>query len=174
MAGFDDEGRILGQLLEVFLDQAVLQPVLAGLAGLAVGDELVGIERDLEIEVVVDHDLECLAFDALALVFVDRLAVNSALRTVAVGIDAAAGHQLIHEFRGELFVQLLRNVAQRIAKGKLRLGLGEAEAAVGRAAVAVVHLRVFRKDVVELDRHSSRNGLVVHVFHLRKKSKQLL
>ena len=30
---------------------------MADLAGLTVGDELIGIESDIEVEVVVDHDL---------------------------------------------------------------------------------------------------------------------
>ena len=61
-------------LFEVFLDQAVLHPVLAHLAGLAVGDQLIGIEGDVEVQVVVYHHLEGLALDAGALVLVDGLA----------------------------------------------------------------------------------------------------
>ena len=73
---FDDEGLVVGEDLEVLLDQAVLHPVLADLAGLAVGGQLIGVEGDVEVEVVVDHDLDGPALDAGALVLVDGLAVE--------------------------------------------------------------------------------------------------
>ena len=71
VARLDDEGRVLVDDLEVLLDEAVLHPVLADLPGLAVGDELVGVEGDVEVEVVVDHHLEGPALDAAAPVLVD-------------------------------------------------------------------------------------------------------
>ena len=38
MTGHDDEGLLIGQLLEVLLDQTVLHPVLADLSRLTIGN----------------------------------------------------------------------------------------------------------------------------------------
>ena len=80
-----DQSLLVSHDLQVLLDQAVLHPVLADLAGLTVGDQLIGIQSDIEVQVVVDHHLEGLALGALALVLLDGLAVDAALGTVAVG-----------------------------------------------------------------------------------------
>ena len=124
MTRLNDEGLILGQFLEIFLNQAILEPVLAGLTCFAVGDQFVGIQRDIKVKVIINHDLERLALDAFALVFVDGLAVDPALRTVAIGVDPAPGYKLFHELRRKGLMQLLRDIAQGIAQSKLRLRLG--------------------------------------------------
>ena len=124
MTRLNDEGLILGQFLEIFLNQAILKPVLAGLTGFAVGDQFIGIQCDIKVKVIIDHDLERLALDALALVFVDGLAVDPALRTITIGVDPAPGYELFHELRRKGLMQLLRDIAQGIAQSKLRLRLG--------------------------------------------------
>ncbi|MPN40980.1 hypothetical protein SDC9_188520 [bioreactor metagenome] len=67
-----------------------MQPVLADLPRLAIGHELVGVEGDVEVEVVVDHDLKRLTREALAPVGVDGFAVDAPFRAIAVGVDAPA------------------------------------------------------------------------------------
>ena len=80
--GGDHQGLRLGHLLQVLLDQPVLHPVLEHLARLAVGDQLVGVEGDGEVQVVVDVELQRPRLeDAPVLVDGPRL-------DVAVGVGA--------------------------------------------------------------------------------------
>ena len=153
MTGHDDEGLLIGQLLEVLLDQAVLHPVLADLTGLTVGDELIGIQSDIEVEVVVDHDLNGLALDALALVLVDGLAIELALGTEAVAIDTAVLFELLRKLLGHLLMMVGVDVTQSILDGERLIGLGQVGFAAGCATVALFELRILRKLVVQLDRH---------------------
>ena len=95
MARLHHQCLVIGQLLQIFLYEAVLQPVLRHLAGLAVCYQFVGIEGHLEVQVIVYHKLESLAFDAVALVFVYGLGLDAAFGTETVGIDAAARLQLV-------------------------------------------------------------------------------
>ena len=161
MAGHDDQRLLVGQLLKVLLDEAVLHPVLADLAGLTVGDELIGIQSDVEVEVVVDHDLNGAAFDALALVLVDGLAVELALGTEAIAVDAAVLLELGGELLGHLLVMVGVDVAQSVLDGERLIGLGQVGFAAGCAAIAGFHLRVLGKIVVQLDRH----GFVSEIDH---------
>jgi len=166
VTGHDDEGLLVGQLLEVLLDQAVLHPVLADLTGLTVGDELIGIESDVEVEVVVDHDLNGLALDALALVLVDGLAVELALGTEAVTVDTAVLFELLRKLLGHLLVMVGVNVTQSVLDGERLIGLGQVGFAAGCAAIAVFELRILGKLVVQLDRHriisKIDHGIVPH------------
>ena len=161
MAGHDDQRLLVGQLLEVLLDEAVLHPVLADLTGLTVGDQLIGIERNVEVEVVVDHDLNGAALDALALVLVDGLAVELALGTEAIAVDAAVLLELGGELLGHLLVMVGVDVAQSVLDGERLIGLGQVGFAAGCAAIAGFHLRVLGKIVVQLDRH----GFVSEIDH---------
>ena len=147
------EGLLIGQLLEVLLDQTVLHPVLADLTGLTVGDELIGIQSDVEVEVVVDHDLNGLALDALALVLVDGLAVELALGTEAVAIDTAVLFELLRKLLGHLLMMVGVDVTQGVLDGERLIGLAQVGFAAGCATVALFELRVLRKLVVQLDRH---------------------
>ena len=88
MSGFDNESLVIVKFLKIFLDQTVLHPVLAYLAGLAVCDEFVGVEGDVKAQVVVNHYLERLAFYTFALVLVNGLCLQVALRTETVAIDS--------------------------------------------------------------------------------------
>jgi len=54
VTGRDHQRLGLAHLLQILLDQPVLHPVLEHLAGLAVGDQLVGVQGDREIKIVVD------------------------------------------------------------------------------------------------------------------------
>ena len=101
----DDQGGVLGELLKVLLDESVLQPVVAHRPGLAIGDELVGIQRDVEVEVVVDLHLEGLALGAPAFVLVDGTAFDVTGWAPPIGVDAAVGAQLLEELRSSLFMQ---------------------------------------------------------------------
>ena len=166
VTGHDDEGLLVGQLLEVLLDEAVLHPVLADLTGLTVGDQLIGIESDVEVEVVVDHDLNGLALDALALVLVDGLAVELALGTEAVTVDTAVLFELLRKLLGHLLVMVGVNVTQSVLDGERLIGLGQVGFAAGCAAIAVFELRILGKLVVQLDRHriisKIDHGIVPH------------
>ena len=111
VSGFHNQGLILRQFFEIFFDEPILQPVLAYRSGLTVGNQFIWIERDVKVEVVVDHHLKSLSCQAFAFVLVDWLAVDSFLRSVTISVNSAAGRQFLHELRRQLCVQLLRYVS---------------------------------------------------------------
>ena len=61
VSGFHNQGLILRQFFEIFFDEPILQPVLAYRSGLTVGNQFIWIERDVKVEIVVDHHLKSLA-----------------------------------------------------------------------------------------------------------------
>ena len=111
MSRFNYQGLIFCKFFEIFLDKSVLKPVLTYLSCFTVGYQLIRIKGNFEIKVVIHHYLECFACQAFALIFVDRLAVDSAFRSVSVSINSAAGRKLFHEFRSQLFVKLFRYIS---------------------------------------------------------------
>ena len=115
--------------LEIALDQQVLHPVLTDLARFAVGDQLVGVEGDVEIQIVVDHHLHRPRLGDAADVGVDRFAREPARRTVAVTVDPAPGSQLVEELRRHDLVVLLGHVAQSVFERDDRVVSVEVEAA---------------------------------------------
>ena len=122
MSTLDDERLILRQHLQILLDEPVLHPVLTHLARLTVGNQFVRIEGDVETKVVVDHHLKGFPFDAVPLVFVNRLGLQVALRTITVAIDASAGTELFQKLGSQGLMQFFRDIAQRIlqCRGRLR------------------------------------------------------
>ncbi len=153
VAGHDHQRLLVGQLLQILLDEAVLHPVLADLAGLAVGHQLVRVQRHVEVQVVVDHHLDGAAFDALALVLVNGLAVQLALRTETVAVDAAVLLELLGKLPGHLGVMVRMDIAQGVLDGQSLVGLGQLRLAPGRPAVAALHPGIRRQVVVQLDGH---------------------
>ena len=156
VAGLHDQRLVIRHDFQVLFDETVLHPVLADAARLAVGDELVGIEANLEIEVIVNHDLKGLALDAVALVLVNGLAVDAACGTEAVAIDTAAGRELLQELGDEFFMQARVHIAQGIFQRRLRLGRRQMETARRRTADARHELRHRRQF---LDRLNGKNLL---------------
>ena len=153
MTGHDNERLLVGQLLKILLDETVLHPVLADLTGLAVGDQLVGIERNVKVKVVVDHDLNGTTLDALALVLVNGVTVQLALGTEAVAVDAAVLFQLPGKFLRHLSVMVGMDIAQGVLNGKRLVRLGQMGFAAGRAAIAGFHLGIFWQLIVQLNGH---------------------
>ena len=145
--------RLVSHDLQVLLDQAILHPVLADLTGLAVGDQLVGIQSDLEVQVVVDHDLEGLSLGAVALVLLDGLAVQLALGTEAVAIDTAMLLQLLSELLGHLLVMVGMDVTQSVLDGQSLVGLGQVGLTAGSTTILRIHLGILRQVVVQLNGH---------------------
>ncbi len=117
MARKEDQGLFLGQALQIGHDQAVLHPVLADSPGLPVGDQFVGVEGHVKVQVIVNHDLEGLAFHTVSLVLVDGLAVKTAGGPVAEAVDLAVVFQLFEKFRSHLVMMLQGDVAEGIFKG---------------------------------------------------------
>ena len=62
--------------------------------------------------VVVDHDLESLAFDAVAFVLVDWFAVQLSCRAEAVAVDSAVFLQLLCKFLCHLLMVVRMDVTQ--------------------------------------------------------------
>ncbi len=106
----DYECLVLSEFLKILLYEPILHPVLAHLTGFAVSDELVRIKSDVETQIVVDHHLKCLAFDAFPFVLINRFCFKVALRTVTVAVYLASGKKLFHELGSELLVERFRNV----------------------------------------------------------------
>ena len=127
VARFDDEGLLLGHGPEVRLQQAVLHPVLAHLACLAVGDQFIGIEGHVEIEVVVDHDLAGPALDAIAGVRINGVSLDRPRRPEPVGIDPAHREKLVEKLGGEPAVPALGHVTQGVLEGEDGLGPAQGE-----------------------------------------------
>ena len=150
MARLHYERLVLRDDFEIFLYKEVLHPVLADLPSLSVGDELVWIERHVEVEVVVDHYLEGFAFDALALVFVDGLAVELSFRTEAVAVDASVLLIFFEELGGEFFVVLLGDVAQSVLEREDYFFIVEYLSSVRSPSYAGLEFRHLRKSVRKL------------------------
>ena len=106
MPGLHHQRLVGRQRFQVLFDQEVLHPVLAHLARLAVGDELVGVERDVEVQVVVDHHLERASLRAAPPVLADGSAPEPALGAEPVAVDAASGPQLLQKLRLVLFFRM--------------------------------------------------------------------
>ena len=132
MPGFDHQRLVRGEDFEVLLDQAILQPVLADAARFAVGDQFVRIERDIRVQVVVDHHLKSLAFEASALILVDWLAGETLRRHVPIRIDPAAGFQFLQKFRRQCCVKRFGNIPKSILQGRPGLRRGQFKTAVRR------------------------------------------
>jgi len=117
VAGADHQGLGVVHDLEVALDEQVLHPVLADLAGFTIGHQLVGVEGDIEVQVVVDHHLHGLCFGDAANVGVDGPAGDLAVGPEAVAVDPAPGAKLFEELRRHHLVVLFRHVTQRVLEG---------------------------------------------------------
>ena len=113
-----------------------------------------------KVQVVVDHNLEGFACQAVSFVFIDRLAVDAAFRSVSVCIYSAVGLELFHEFRRELFVELLRYIAERVSQSDLRLRFGQSEASVRSSSDTFLERRHFRVSQIQLDCHCVCDGFV--------------
>ncbi len=145
MARRHHEGLMLGHLGQVLLDEEVLHPVLADLARLAVGDELVGVKGHVEVQVVVDHDLHPLGLQDAAGVLVDGFPEDSALGAEAVAVDAPPGEEFVQKLECQLFVEAFRDIAQGVLEGRLRVLAGEPIAAARCAADALLECLLGRQ-----------------------------
>jgi hypothetical protein len=130
MAGLHDQRLRIGHDLQVFFDQPQLHPVLTDAAGFAISDQLVRVEGDIEIEVVVDHQLKGFTRKAAPLVSIDGLGLERPVRTETVAIYAATGPQLLEKLRNQPLMMMLGNIAQRILQSGFGLAAAQAEAPV--------------------------------------------
>ena len=167
MSAHHDQGLFVGHDFQIFFDQSVLHPVLADLSCLAVGDEFVGIEGHLEIQVVVNHDLEGFCFDDLAGVFFDRLPVEFAFRAEAITVNAAVLFELFGKFFCHLFVMVGMDIAQGVFYRERFVRFSEMGLTSGRTAILRIHFGIFRQLVIQRDGHCFFNCLVIHRASLR-------
>ena len=157
VAGADHQGLILFHDLKVALDQAILHPILADLAGLAVCHELVGIERDIEIEVIVDHHLHGPPFEGQALVSIDGSAPDTTGWAVAIAVDSPHRAKLVDELGCNNRVVLFWDVSERVPHSQN----GVAAVEVTAAARCAAHTRVEGLDLRKLLELDGR-GLGAH------------
>ena len=110
------------------------------------------------VDKTLQHHYETVSYTHL---LVDGLAVELALGTEAIAVDAAVLLELGGELLGHLLVMVGVDVAQSVLDGERLIGLGQVGFAAGCAAIAGFHLRVLGKIVVQLDRH----GFVSEIDH---------
>ena len=143
MAAFNHQRLVIVQLLKIFLYQTVLQPVLTHLTRFAVCYQLVGIEGDVETEIVVNHHLEGFSFKAISFVLVNWLCFQIALRTETVSVYAAARAQLFQKFGCQSLMHLFGHIAQRILKRQNGFLRRQGITAVRGAADAFLKFGIF-------------------------------
>ena len=151
VTGHDHQGLLVRQDLQILLDQAILHPVLAHLTGLTVGNQFIGVQSHIKVQVVVDHNLNGAALNARTLVLIDGLAVQLTRRTEAV--NAAMLFQLLRKLLGHLLVVIGMDVTQRVLDGQSLVRLTQMRLTAGSTAVLSVKLRVLGQLVVQLDGH---------------------
>ena len=95
MAAHHHQGVLVCELLQVSLDQLVLHPVLADLAGLSVCNKLIWVQGHIMVQVVVDHDLECFSFHTVSFIFIDRSSVDPVLRHKTVSVDTSSCQKFV-------------------------------------------------------------------------------
>ena len=134
MPGFEHQRLLPRELLHVLLDQKILHPILADLTRFAVGHQLIGVERHVKIQIVVDHHLERAPLEAFALIFVHRPAPQPPRRTEAIAVDAAARAQLVQKLGRELLMERGRDVAERVFEREPFIRGGKTAHAARRAA----------------------------------------
>ena len=166
ISGLYDQRLLLRQFLQIFLDQPVLKPVLADGSSLAVGDQLIGIQSHLEIQIVIDHDLEGLPGQTLSLIFIDGLSVDSAFRTITVRIYTAVCCQFFHELRRQLLVQLFRHITQSVLQRDFRLRLSKPESPVRRSPDSLLKFRIIGIFISQLNFHCTFYLIVIK--HIRR------
>ena len=138
---------------------------MAYLTGFAVSYQFIGVEGYGEVEVIVYHNLECATFDTRALVLVDGLTVKLSVRSETIAVYPAVLHKLIHKLRSELFVILLRYVAECVFKRKLYVGCAQMRLASGGTPYTRLKCTRLRKFTAEyVLYHVIGNSL--HVFLL--------
>ncbi len=153
MAGLHHQGLVLGQDLEISLDQTILHPVLADPAGFPVGHQFIGIQGHIEIQVVVDHDLEGLPGQAVACILLQGFGPDRSRGAKAVAVDPAPGSEFLEQFRGHGLVQGCGDIAQRVAERRLDSGPAQAQAPIGGPPDAGLEVRHSRQGLIQLDAH---------------------
>jgi hypothetical protein len=103
---------------------------LTNLSSLTIGNQLIGIERYVEVEVVVDHYLQSFARQTVSSVFVNRLCFDVSRGTISIPVDFAPSDQFNQKFRGKPFMEWLRDIAQCILKRNFGLFAREPETTI--------------------------------------------
>ena len=153
VTGHDHQGLLVRQDLQILLDQTILHPVLAHLTGLTVGNQFIGVQSHIKVQVVIDHNLNGAALNARTLILIDGLAVQLTRRTEAVAVNAAMLLQLLRKLLGHLLVVIGMDVTQRVLDGQSLVRLTQMRLTAGSTAVQSVKHRVLGQLVVQLDGH---------------------
>ena len=162
MSGAYDQRLILLHLLQIFLNQAVLHPVLAHLSRLAICNKLIGIQSHIKIQIIINHELDCLAGQASASVCFDRLCLNQAVRAETVTINFPSRLQLLIKFLRQFSVIFFRNITERILDRQLFIAEGKLRLPLWRPAHGGVQRLRFRQPFFQPDFHKLFDFLVCH------------
>jgi len=117
--------------------EVVLGPVGEDRAVAAVGDEFFGELCDLGVEVIHDVVDDAGGLEAASGVVGVGVGLDGVGGPQTVHVDVAVGVELVSQLLGQLLVQTLREVAQRVFEGQHLLVVGE----VGEAFGGMGHLR---------------------------------
>ena len=132
--------------------------------GFAVGDQFIRIQCHFEIEVVVDHHLEGLAFGAFPFIFVDGLAIDTAFRTETVSINTAARGQFFQEFRDQFLMVFFRDITKCILQCQLSLGRSQTESTV-RSTADAFHEFLLRRQAIREFQFDGHCFCDISIFH---------
>src|SRR5659263_571879 len=150
---FHDESLVVRQHLKILLEQPVLHPVLTNLSCLTIGHKLIGVQCDIEVQVIVDHHLKGFPFDAVAFVLIDGLAPDMALRPETIAVDPSPGAQFLQEFRSHHLMQLLWYIAKCVLQRHNSLTLRKGKSPVRSSSDAGHKLRPPGQFTVQLYCH---------------------
>ncbi len=153
MTGSHYQSLVLSEIFQVFFDQPVLHPVLANASGLSVGHQFIWVERHIKIQVIINHDLKCLAGQATAIVGIHGPGLDGAGRTEAVAVNPSPGHQFIQKLRSQNPVMGFRDIPKRIFQSRPGLFPCQTETAIRRPPDALHKIRHFRQRRVQPDCH---------------------
>ena len=148
---------MFAQGLQVCSNQAVLHPILAHAAGLAIGDQFVWIEGHIEIKIVVDHELKGFAGQTIAFVLLNGFGLDLPLWPEAVSVDPAHLFQLFQKFGRQAPVMFFGNVSKGILQSHNGLLSVQSKTPVGCPANSFHKGRYIRQFTIRPDFHGVRN-----------------
>src|SRR5699024_4492902 len=95
MSAHHDQCMMMSQLLQIFLNQLILHPILAYLSGLSISNQFIRIKGYFMIQIIIDHYLEGFSLNTFSLIFINRFSINPLLRHETVSVNAASCQKLI-------------------------------------------------------------------------------
>ena len=119
MTGVHHKRLFVGHFAKIFHREPVLRPVLEYGTVASIDNQFVRMLRHFGVEIVLNHQHYGSRLFRAVRIFVDGTGIHFIMRTVAVHVNAAVTVKLFHEFRSQISMQMLREIAQCVAQCKL-------------------------------------------------------